>query len=265
MRVCLLTSVGLRHAYMAHRIAADFELVLAVREEKGLGAFYENHPDRDLIADHFHRLAATEETFFADSPWDDLADATLTVPRGGLNTEAIAARIRSAEPDAVAVFGCGIIKPPVIDLLPAGKTFNLHQGLSPYYRGSGTNFWPFAEGRLEYIGVTLHLIDPGIDTGGIVAHERPAIEPADTLHTLGCKTVIKSADLLGTALRKLEGGGVPAALPQWDDGKLYRRADLDGAAIRKVREREEQGYVAEFVRRRELGQIAPIQLIRLEC
>jgi methionyl-tRNA formyltransferase len=249
---------------MAERIAGRHELVGVVREEKGLKAFYDDHPDRELIADHFKHLADTEASFFGACSWDAFQDVKHTVERGNLSTEAVAERVQQWEPDAVAVFGCGIIKSPVIEQLPAGRTFNLHQGLSPYYRGSGTNFWPFVEGRLEYIGVTLHLIDPGIDTGGIVAHGRPAIERDDDLHTIGCKTIEVSADLLLDALEVVESGGTLYPVAQWDKGTLYKRVDLDGAAIQALRDREASGFVANFVKKREEKVLTPIQLVTLE-
>ena len=46
--------------------------------------------------------------------------------------------------------------------------------------------------KLENIGVTVHRIDAGIDTGPIVAHGLPALEPDD------CEaTVIAKAGHLG--------------------------------------------------------------------
>ena len=34
------------------------------------------------------------------------------------------------------------------------KIINAHLGLSPYYRGSGTNIFPFVNKEIEYVGVT---------------------------------------------------------------------------------------------------------------
>lgn len=262
--ICLLTSTSKRHAYLAHRLREHFDLALIVREEKGIRRHYAGHPDRRLIEDHFQRLARTEELFFGEYEWGQLDTDIQTVPWGGLNTEDQAARIRQATPRAVAVFGCGIIKPPVLNVLPQNRTFNIHQGLSPYYRGGATNFWPFVEGNLHHIGVTLHLIDAGIDTGGILAHGRPEINDEDTQHSLGCKTIQVSADLMIRALKSVENGERLDAIPQWRKGILHTRKELDGAAIQTVRERERSGYVREFLRSRSRGEISPLQLITLD-
>jgi len=264
MRVCLLTSNSLRHAFVAHRLEKRFELGLVLQERKGVSAYYQKEEEIDLVEEHFRRLADTERVFFGSRDWDSVEAKIRAFDWGELNTDENARLVAEYKPEAVAVFGCGIIRKPLIDVLPEGKTFNIHQGLSPYLRGVGTNFWPFVTGELEYIGVTLHIIDAGIDTGAIIAHERPDIEAFDTQHTLGCKTVVKSADVLVKALEVIEGGGALHAVPQWQKGKLCRKADLTPDSILEVRRREREGYVADFVSRRNRGLVRPLQLIRLE-
>ena len=49
--------------------------------------------------------------------------------------------MQQAAPDVVLVFGTGLLKAPLIGAFP-GRIINIHLGLSPYYRGAGTNFWP---------------------------------------------------------------------------------------------------------------------------
>jgi methionyl-tRNA formyltransferase len=55
--------------------------------------------------------------------------------------------------DIIAEFNCPI--------------FNLHTSYLPYNRGTHPNFWSFYENTPS--GITLHLIDEGIDTGPIVS------------------------------------------------------------------------------------------------
>ena len=47
------------------------------------------------------------------------------------------------------------------------KFLNVHLGLSPYYRGSGTNVWPLINTEPDMVGATL-CIDAGIDNGEII-------------------------------------------------------------------------------------------------
>tara|TARA_B110000003_G_C16642640_1_gene530765 strand:+ start:185 stop:760 length:576 start_codon:yes stop_codon:yes gene_type:complete len=49
------------------------------------------------------------------------------------------------------------------------KAINLHISLLPYNRGSDPNFWSFLEKSPK--GVTIHLIDIGLDTGDILVQK----------------------------------------------------------------------------------------------
>ena len=61
-----------------------------------------------------------------------------------------------------------IIKP---QLFKSKKLFNFHFSLLPKYRGCHTNFLQILNGE-KFSGVTLHLIDRGIDTGKIIDQSR---------------------------------------------------------------------------------------------
>ena len=78
----------------------------------------------------------------------------------------------AARPDVVLVFGTGILREPLLSAFD-GRIINIHLGLSPYYRGAGTNFWPLVNREPEYVGATIHYLDAGIDTGPIISHARP--------------------------------------------------------------------------------------------
>lgn len=61
-----------------------------------------------------------------------------------------------------------IIKKEVLDLLP-NRAINLHISLLPYNRGAHPNVWSFLEDTPK--GVSIHLIDKGLDTGDILVQK----------------------------------------------------------------------------------------------
>ena len=63
-----------------------------------------------------------------------------------------------------------------------GRIVNLHPAYLPYGRGIFPNFWCLLED--QPIGVTIHLIDSGIDTGAILARDRVAVGKTDNLRSL---------------------------------------------------------------------------------
>jgi methionyl-tRNA formyltransferase len=56
----------------------------------------------------------------------------------------------------------------------SGRLFNIHFSALPAYRGVYTSIWPLLRGERE-AGVTLHYMDPGVDTGAVVSQRRFAV------------------------------------------------------------------------------------------
>lgn len=75
------------------------------------------------------------------------------------------------QPDLIAVACFPYIFPKPILQLPTYGCVNLHPSLLPAYRGPAPLFW-IARSNERETGVTLHLLDEGLDTGDIVAQRR---------------------------------------------------------------------------------------------
>ncbi len=75
--------------------------------------------------------------------------------------------VAEAKPDLVVVHGTRIIAERVLREI-AVPVVNVHAGITPRYRGVHGGYWAFADGRPELAGTTVHLVDAGIDTGGIL-------------------------------------------------------------------------------------------------
>lgn len=78
--------------------------------------------------------------------------------------------IKNVEPDYIISCGYQHIVPESILTIPTKGCFNLHPAYLPYNRGANPNVWSIIEGTPA--GVTLHYMDPGIDTGDIVARRK---------------------------------------------------------------------------------------------
>ena len=130
-----------------------------------------------------------------------------------------------------------------------GNVINSHQGLSPYYRGSATNFWPFVNRELQYVGLTMHYIDEGIDTGQIICHGFPNIEIDDNMHSIGCKVIQETAMFFDIIFKMIENGNRPIGVKQWAKGKLYQRKDFNSKAIIRANNNIDNGLIKNFVRK----------------
>ena len=71
-------------------------------------------------------------------------------------------------PDIVIINGTRILSKNTLQ--STGATFmNIHAGITPKYRGVHGGYWALAKGDDEHCGVTVHLVDAGIDTGDLLA------------------------------------------------------------------------------------------------
>lgn len=111
------------------------------------------------------------------------------------------------EPDAIVVVAYGeILTPDVLDIPRLGAV-NLHFSLLPRWRGAAPVQRAILEGD-EATGVTVMLMDEGMDTGPILATVETAIGPEEDAGALGARLAETGAPLLVETLRGLDGGTV---------------------------------------------------------
>lgn len=82
--------------------------------------------------------------------------------------------IKELDPDiCFSVYYRNIFSPDYISIPPMGFV-NIHPSLLPKYRGSVPTFWALLNNEKE-IGVTMHYIDRGIDSGDIIVQTKHKI------------------------------------------------------------------------------------------
>jgi methionyl-tRNA formyltransferase len=133
-------------------------------------------------------------------------------------------------PDVVVVAAYGLILPPaVLDAAPGGA-LNVHASLLPRWRGAA----PIARAILagdEETGVTIMKMDPGLDTGPMLARRAGPIAPADTTGSLTERLAEWGAALLAETLPPWLGGELEAT-PQDDQlATLAPRLSPDEGAL----------------------------------
>ena len=88
---------------------------------------------------------------------------------------------------------CHILGKDILDIFH-DRAINLHLSYLPFNRGADPNFWSFVENTP--IGVTIHYIDEGIDTGDIIVQEKVKFDTKqDTLSSSYEKLHIAIQDL----------------------------------------------------------------------
>ena len=164
-----------------------------------------------------------------------------------LRTPQAVARLRTLAPDLIVVVAFGqILRANVLEIPPHG-CLNVHGSLLPKYRGAAPAQAAILAGETE-TGITLMLMDEGMDTGPIVAQASCSITPDDTAATLREKLCRLGADLLIETLPPWLAGEI-SPQPQDDSQAIYCRTivksdgRLDWKQPAKMLERQVRAYI----------------------
>ncbi|MFB6352193.1 MAG: formyl transferase [Bradymonadaceae bacterium] len=112
-----------------------------------------------------------------------------------------------SEPEVVVISGTRIIDAAILNTVPA-PFLNMHTGITPMYRGVHGGYWALAEGEPEACGVTIHKVDPGIDTGGIVDRATVDVTERDNFATYPYLQFEAGLPLLREAVGEAIDGGL---------------------------------------------------------
>jgi folate-dependent phosphoribosylglycinamide formyltransferase PurN len=248
----IITGDKLRHIYFAQYLLNRFTgavLVLERQHSAPWGAHI-SAPSK-LEQRHFNDFADTERYFFSENVADNASliesRTVYEIEAGTINTLSTIADLQRYNPCVVATLSTSILKKSFIESFSC--IINYHAGLSPYYRGSGTNVFPIINREPEYIGTTIHYIDTGIDSGDIIVQGRPNFTVGDDSHILGCKAHIVGTRLMGDAISACLSNLPPKGIKQnLHAGTFYAKADFNDSAINKLRAALEEGVVDEYAR-----------------
>lgn len=239
MKIVVLTHRSETAIYLCAKIASVHQLT---------GVFFERSAENKIrkAASQFRRNKRKRGLWFAIkrglelpfAAWLDAAySRSMTKHFGELNrtletdswpeheissvnkTEVVRA-VQELAPEVICVLGTGILKKPIIGI-PDKCVLNIHTGILPQYRGAKSELWTLANGDLKNVGVTVHVIDEGVDTGPIVKQERITVGPDDDHLSLRCRNIVKGVDLLLEALDQLEKGDIRTIQQDKSAGRNY--------------------------------------------
>lgn len=120
---------------------------------------------------------------------------------------------------AICAFYGEILEPETLGA-PRLGSINVHPSLLPDLAGSNPIFWALAEGR-EVTGLTVHVIDEGIDTGPLLGQVEVTVPPGASQHALYTSVVDAGADLLRDVVTDVVAGRA-AGQPHHEGGRTYR-------------------------------------------
>jgi folate-dependent phosphoribosylglycinamide formyltransferase PurN len=166
-------------------------------------------------ADHYFMESASTQGLRAEWPEVERVETT------DLNTAETIQRIRDARPDVLVVYGTKILKAPLL-AVPTKGTLNAHTSLLPAYRGTRSEFWQCLNNDPTSAGITIHLVDTGVDTGQIL-YQKPAETgwPTDPFHLRALNNLMVVEHYPWVIEHFVQGDLRPTVQPQ-SEGHTYR-------------------------------------------
>tara|TARA_Y100000816_G_C26101312_1_gene583761 strand:- start:2034 stop:2846 length:813 start_codon:yes stop_codon:yes gene_type:complete len=248
--IVILTGDEMRHQYFKAVISNNKNInvlkTFCEGNENSLeNRIYSNPQSSEIEKYHVNLRINYEKEFFQDE-LKKLVDKTNSVyiKKNHINSTHVVEKIIKLNPDLIVCYGSSIIKSDLIERFK-NKFLNVHLGLSPYYRGSGTNVWPIINNELFMIGATFMYIDSGIDTGQIIHQFRAEILEGDNCHTIGNRVIKKMSNVYSKII--IEFCNLSNEKQPQSDGLLYKMNDFDELACRKLYQQFENGVVKNYL------------------
>ena len=120
--------------------------------------------------------------------------------------------------DLMILGGAPIVRAHILQV-PRVGTLNAHQGALPRFRGMNVIEWALLESSPPTISV--HFVDPGVDTGDIVAMEPISLQPGDRLSSVRTRSGKIQSELLARMASLAMQGALPRQSQRLEDGRQY--------------------------------------------
>ncbi|SFO92099.1 Folate-dependent phosphoribosylglycinamide formyltransferase PurN [Mesorhizobium sp. NFR06] len=108
-------------------------------------------------------------------------------------------------PGVVLLAGCRLLSKDTLAKMPC-PVLNYHAGIAPKYRGMNGGYWALASGDRENFGTTVHLVDAGVDTGGVLKQARGKPKAGDTIASYALRQAAFSRDVCAEAVKDALAG-----------------------------------------------------------
>ncbi|UCH42518.1 MAG: methionyl-tRNA formyltransferase [Dehalococcoidales bacterium] len=134
----------------------------------------------------------------------------------GLKDAGEVQKLASFRPEVIVVAALGQILPKSVLDIPAYGCINIHPSLLPEFRGATPIAAAILAGK-QFTGVSLMLLDRGMDTGPVLAQAQISVSPQDTAASLTSKLSRVAAQLLSEILPRWLKRGIS---PRKQEGAL---------------------------------------------
>lgn len=215
-KIALFTSSSFRHKYFISELSKIISPDLIVVEKKNELSFFEK--EKKYFSKKVNVEAINNEKL-------------IIVEKGMINCSKVKKAIDEKGIDFIFVFGTSILKKEIFDSVRS--CINIHTGLIQSYRGVDSNFWGIFENNPEAIGITIHKVNKGIDTGSIILQSRVPLYIDDQYEDIFLRSCQIGVDVLSKNIKKVLDSKI-VLKPLKNRGKLFMIKNMNDNARQKV-------------------------------
>ena len=135
---------------------------------------------------------------FAANPAVDSRIRRVAVPSA--NSPDFLEALAKIQPAALLLVSTRMLKAGTLDAISC-PVLNFHAGINPQYRGLQGGYWSLVMADAENFGATVHLVDAGVDTGGVLYQQRLRPSKRDTMQTYPLLQTAASTGIILDALQ----------------------------------------------------------------
>ncbi|MGN7806018.1 formyl transferase [Ensifer sp. 22521] len=208
-RIVVVTAGGENPWIMINALAARFSDITVIEEQPESKAVFLRRRARKLgwptalgqlatmIASRFGKRFTRRraEEIFATYKVSGKLDSSIPVKSvTSINDAETLVHIRALEPGVIFLISCRMLTAGTLAAIPC-PVINFHAGINPTYRGLMGGYWALVSDDAENFGATVHLVDAGVDTGGVLHQSRQRPSQSDTMHTYPLLQTAASTDI----------------------------------------------------------------------
>lgn len=259
-RIVIVTRDDLEHYFVANVLCAAFPIdaIVVAEPSRTLSPTRRRYSPRlvtrSIVRRSYWRLVRDAEQrrssfvrILGEHMTAGFQRADLVRRVAGVNSEESSRLVTELRPDLLLVYGTDIVADSIL-ALASDLALNMHTGISPYYRGADTWFWPLVNRELELVGATVHECTSTVDGGPIFKTARATLEPSQNIYDLFAWSVVAGAEIYVEVVRECLAGSLQGQPQELSIGREYRSAERTPARDRAARRLIRSGLVDEHVR-----------------
>ncbi len=214
MRIAILTTGAVRRRFFVENLQREFDVARVFIETRD--------PPPPVPTDHpidDARKSRERDYWYDGAPpaFKDIADTQVFE---SLNDSAAISAVGAIEPDVTLVYGTGLLGKAILGQC-GDACLNFHNGDPEEYRGLDCHLWPLYHRDFAALKMTLHGVEPTLDTGAIVSRRPLPLSKDMPLSDLRRVATELTVEMAISALHEYAEKGAFSSTPQRQLGRYY--------------------------------------------